>query len=215
MAHDPEVLLHALLGRQALGVPAGNVGAVEATQSPVLHGDVFEDLVQRLTEVDVTVGVRGAIVQDIGGRPLAQLAHAGVDVHVLPLREDLRLALWEVAAHRELGSEQVECVLVVHPLISSRRMGRGGVVKESPRRDTKRAGLRDHAIRPDDAGMDARNCRGTLSHQRASFNLAAPVSAIAAFLTDCGLRGALRWASSTDAGIRTEMRKVAPRIDRV
>ena len=47
------------------------------------------------------------------GRPLRGGAQAGPQVHLLPAGEDLRLALRQVAAHREGGLRQEDGVAVV------------------------------------------------------------------------------------------------------
>ncbi len=60
-----------VLDRQAVAVPARHVGRVEAGQRLRADDDVLEDLVDRVADVDVAVGVGRAVVQDeTCGRPL-------------------------------------------------------------------------------------------------------------------------------------------------
>ena len=53
-----------VLDRQAVAVPAGHVGRVEARHRLGLDHDVLQDLVDRVADVDVAVGVGRAVVQD-------------------------------------------------------------------------------------------------------------------------------------------------------
>src|SRR5689334_1839926 len=59
-----ELLVDLLLDRQAVAVPAGNVGRVEAHHRAAAHDAVLEDLVHRRAEVDVPVRVRRTVVED-------------------------------------------------------------------------------------------------------------------------------------------------------
>ena len=63
----PELLLDLMLDGLAVAVPAWNVGCVEAAHRLVLHDEVFEYLVVRRTHVDMTVGVRRAVVEQKHG----------------------------------------------------------------------------------------------------------------------------------------------------
>ncbi len=59
-----EFLVDLVFDRQAVAVPPGNVGAVKAEHRPRLDDDVLEDLVERGSHVDRTIGVGGAVVED-------------------------------------------------------------------------------------------------------------------------------------------------------
>jgi hypothetical protein len=61
-------LLDGVLDRQAVAVPARCVERVEAFQLAALDDHVLEDLVDRVADVDLAVGVRRAVVQDELGR---------------------------------------------------------------------------------------------------------------------------------------------------
>ena len=109
-----------VLNRQAVAIPAWHVGRIEAGQRLRFDNDVLEDLVDRMANVDVAVGVGWAIVQDelwpagcLGANLLIQLA-------LLPLGKHARFALGQIAAHRKAGIRQVEGILVVsHVLVLS------------------------------------------------------------------------------------------------
>ncbi|KAG0771844.1 hypothetical protein G6F22_016155 [Rhizopus arrhizus] len=107
------LLLDRDLDRQAVAVPARHVGCIEAGQVARLDDDVLQDLVDRMAEVDAAVGVRRAVVQHeqrAAGGVVAQLL---VEPLRFPLRQNARLALGQVAAHREFGGWQVQGGLVV------------------------------------------------------------------------------------------------------
>ncbi len=77
--------LDLVLDGQAVAVPAGHVGCIEARQVLGLDDDVLENLVDGVTDMDAAVGIGRAIVQDEQGRPRTGFAQALVQVHVLPL----------------------------------------------------------------------------------------------------------------------------------
>ena len=107
------LLLDRDLDRQAVAVPARHVGRVVAVQVARLDDDVLEDLVDRMAQVDLAVGVRRAVVQHEQRPPLGVLAKLRVDALLFPARQDARLALGQVAAHREFRCRQVEGSFVV------------------------------------------------------------------------------------------------------
>ncbi len=103
-----EFLLDRVLDRQAVAIPARRVLRVVAHQLTGLDDHVLQDLVDGVTHVDLAVGVRRPIVQHE-----QRLAHAGgaqalVAAFLVPLLNPARLALGQVAAHRERGVGEVE-----------------------------------------------------------------------------------------------------------
>ncbi len=107
-----QLLLHLQLDRQAVAVPARHIGRVEARQGLALDDDVLEHLVDRVADVDVAVGIGRAVMQHELRPPGAGLADAAVQALLLPAGECVRLALRQVAAHREPGVRQIEGGLV-------------------------------------------------------------------------------------------------------
>ncbi|MNS41262.1 hypothetical protein D3C72_736110 [compost metagenome] len=103
-----ELLFDGVLDRQAVAVPAGHVQRVEAFELARLGDHVLQDLVHRVTHVDLAVGVRRAVVQDELGRAVAGVAQAVVAAFVVPFLDPARFALGQVAAHREGGVGQVQ-----------------------------------------------------------------------------------------------------------
>src|SRR5437899_11178680 len=91
----PDLPLDLELDRQPVAVPPRHVGREAAAHRAVLHDDVLQDLVERVADVDVTVGVRRPIVQDEAGTTGVGLEQLVVESHPGPAPEDLRLALGE------------------------------------------------------------------------------------------------------------------------
>ena len=109
-----QLLLDLELDRQPVAVPAGLVGRAEPSHALVLRDDVLEDLVERVADVDVAVRVGRAVMEQELRGVAPVLEHALVQPLLLPAPKRLRLPLGQVGPHRELGSRQVQGVLVVH-----------------------------------------------------------------------------------------------------
>ncbi|MNZ73879.1 hypothetical protein D3C78_923070 [compost metagenome] len=105
--------LDLVLDRQAVAVPARHVGGVVAGEGLGADDDVLENLVDRVADVDVAVGVGRAVVED-ELRPLgAELAQLAVQVDAVPVLEHFRLALRQPGLHRECRVRQVQGRFVV------------------------------------------------------------------------------------------------------
>eukprot|EP00968_Pinguiococcus_pyrenoidosus_P022263 scaffold3100_cov248-Pinguiococcus_pyrenoidosus.AAC.18 len=104
-------LQHLELDRQAVAVPPGDVADLAALQGVELVDDVLQNLVQRVADVQVAVGVGRAIMQREGlsRRLLPQLL---VDALLLPIRLDLRLSLDGVRALAKARLRQNHRILV-------------------------------------------------------------------------------------------------------
>ena len=106
-----ELALDAKLDRQTVTIVARDVRRVVARHRARLDDEVLQDLVERRSEVDLAVRVRGAIVQDEFRRAFTALRDLPVEVHGLPPGEPLRLGRREVGLHREVGPRQIDGVL--------------------------------------------------------------------------------------------------------
>ncbi|MET3160875.1 hypothetical protein ABIF34_007900 [Bradyrhizobium japonicum] len=107
------LLLDLPFDRQAVAVPAGHVVGVEAEHLLALGHDVLENLVQRVADMDVAVGVGRAVMQHEFGAALGFLAQPVVEADVVPVFQDLRLALRQAGAHREFGLRQEQGFRIV------------------------------------------------------------------------------------------------------
>ena len=104
--------LHHVLDGLAVAVPTGHVRREIAALSMAFIHEVLQHLVEGVADVDGAVGVRRAVVQHKGLAVLVLLENLLVDVLRLPLLESLRLALREVASHREIRLREIHGVLV-------------------------------------------------------------------------------------------------------
>ena len=115
-------LLDLPLDRQTVTVPARHVIGIEAEHLLAARHHVLQDLVDRVPDMDVAVGIRRAVMQDEFHAALRRLAHLLVETLLLPARQQLRLALRQPGAHRKIRLRQEQCLGIV-----ALRLGHGGV----------------------------------------------------------------------------------------
>ena len=93
---------------EAVAVPAGDVGGVEAGHGLGFDDEVLDALIERVAEVDGTVSVGRSVVEDVLGLAFAGFADLAVEVLVEPALETGGLVLREIGLHGEGGLRQVE-----------------------------------------------------------------------------------------------------------
>src|SRR5450830_1305308 len=113
------------LDRHAVAIPARYIRRIETGQRARLDDHVFQDLVDGMAQVDVTVGIRWAVVQDEFWTASGSLAHALINFLVLPLLYPHWLALGHVAAHRKRRFRHIDRVFAFRLLVL---LGRGWLV---------------------------------------------------------------------------------------
>jgi len=106
-----QVLEHLVLDRKAVTVPARDVGRIVARHGLKFDNDVLEDLVQRVADMNVAVGVGRAVVQD---KPFVSSAVSdrAVQAGRLPARELRGFLLCEVGLHGEASRGEIQRVPV-------------------------------------------------------------------------------------------------------
>jgi hypothetical protein len=107
------LLLDLPFDRQAVAVPARHVIGVEAEHLLALGHDVLQDLVERVPNMDVAVGVGRAVMQHEFGAALGFPAELVVEADLVPVVQDFGLALGQAGAHREFRLRQVEGLGIV------------------------------------------------------------------------------------------------------
>ncbi len=75
------------LDGQAMAVPAGDVGGVVTLHCLEPYDKIFQQFIECVTQVNITVGIRGAIMQDVGRPAGAGSADAVIDAGFLPMFE--------------------------------------------------------------------------------------------------------------------------------
>ena len=121
------LLLDLPFDRQAVAVPARHVVTVEAEHLLALGDDVLEDLVERVPDMDVAIGVGRAVMQHEFRLALRLLAQGAVEVDLLPAFQQLRLGLRQAGAHRKLGLRQEQRAGIIVG-VGLRGVGFGGLV---------------------------------------------------------------------------------------
>ena len=96
-------LLDLPFDRKAVAVPARHIVRVEAEHPLRADHQILQDLVERVPDMDVAVGIGRAIVQHEAGTAFLDLTQALVEFGFLPPLEELRLTLGQTRAHREIG----------------------------------------------------------------------------------------------------------------
>ena len=86
---------------EAVAVPAGDVGGVEAGHGFGLDDEVLDALVEGVAEVDGSVGVGRAVVEDVFGGSGAGGADLGIQVLLLPCGQAFGLVLRQIGLHGE------------------------------------------------------------------------------------------------------------------
>jgi hypothetical protein len=125
------LLLDLPLDRQAVAVPPGHVWRVLAHQALGADHHVLEDVVERVADVDIAVGIGRAVVEDELLGASAGLAQLLVEAFVLPARQDAGFLLGKAGLHGKIGLREEDSVSVVALLGHDRRAlaGRGDSCK--------------------------------------------------------------------------------------
>ncbi len=106
-------LLDRVLDRQAVAVPTRRVARVEAGELARLDDHVLQDLVGGVADVELAIGVRGAVVQNEAWPAVARVAQSLIGAFVAPLLHPTGFATGQVAAHRERRVGEVQRRAVV------------------------------------------------------------------------------------------------------
>ena len=107
------LLLNFPLDGQAVAIPTGHIRRVFAKQSLRADDHVFEDMVERMANMHVAIGVWRAIMQDELFAPTAAIAQFRVEILLLPACENARLLLRKASLHRKVCFGQEDAVAIV------------------------------------------------------------------------------------------------------
>ena len=103
-----ELLIDFDFDGEAMAVPAGDEGGVEAGHGFGFDDEVLDALVEGVAEMDGSVGVGWAVVEDVPGGSGAGGADLAVEVFALPGGEAGGLVGGQIRLHGEGGLGQVE-----------------------------------------------------------------------------------------------------------
>src|SRR5690606_26222411 len=110
-----EFFLDIVLDRQAVTIPAGHIRRIKTTQGFAFNNNVFENFVNRMTNMNITVGVGRAVVQNKLLASGTGCAYLLIESLCLPLFEHAWLALGKIRFHGEVGVRQIQgCFVISH-----------------------------------------------------------------------------------------------------
>ena len=109
-----DFFLDRMLDGQAVTIPARHIGRIVTAESPGFDDDVLENLVDRMADVDVAVGIGRSVMQNIFRPAAPLLAQLAVEIDFLPMLQDLRLARCKAGLHGEIRLREIQRVLIVN-----------------------------------------------------------------------------------------------------
>ena len=101
--------------RQTVAVPARDIACVASHHLLAAYNHILQDLVQRVPDMQMPVGIGGAVMQREGLAPLF-FAQTVVNPDFGPAFQPFRFTFGQTCAHREIGFWQVQCIFVVRRL---------------------------------------------------------------------------------------------------
>ena len=111
-----ETAIDLQLDRQAVAIPARQVGRVEPGHRSTANHDVLEDLVEAGPQVEMAVCVGRTIVKDEALLSATGLPDLGVEALLLPRLQAQRLLLRQAGLHLEGRLREVQCRLQIDRL---------------------------------------------------------------------------------------------------
>ncbi len=113
--------------RQAVAIPARHVVRVVAEHLLRAGDQIFQDLVERMADMDIAIGIGRPVVQDEFRPAGGSLAQQAVEVDLGPTRQDLRLLFGQAGAHRKIRQRQIERFRVIRGLLFGDLLIRRGI----------------------------------------------------------------------------------------
>ena len=108
-----KLLLNSVFYRQTVAIPTGDIPCVEPFKLTLLDDHVLKYFVYGMAHVDLTIGVRWAVVQDELWSIRPRIAKRFIYAFFVPVLGPAGLSLWQVAAHRERGLWQIKGAAVI------------------------------------------------------------------------------------------------------
>ncbi len=100
---------------QAVAIPTRDIAGIATHHLVRPHDHVFDGLVQRVTDVQMPVGIGRTVVQGerLACLNLGLVAQAIIDTDLFPTRQPLRLTLGQARPHGKVGLGQVQRGFIV------------------------------------------------------------------------------------------------------
>ena len=101
------------LNGQTVGIIARNIGSTVARHVLFTDDDILDDLVQGSTHMDITVGIRRAIMQNKARQIRVMFDHFFVDVVFLPILQHFGFLFRQPGTHFKGGSHLMDGIIVI------------------------------------------------------------------------------------------------------
>jgi len=102
------LLLDLPLDRQAVTIPARHIVGIKTAHLERARDDVFQDLVERMADMDIAIGVRRAIVKHVKRAASRTFTQFFIKLHLLPALDQQRLFVRQASAHRKIRLRQIK-----------------------------------------------------------------------------------------------------------
>src|SRR5690606_11102838 len=96
-----------------------NIGGIKARQGFTLDDDVLENFIDSMANVNISIGVGRAIMQDEFWATMASGANFFIKLFFMPCFEHPRLPFSKITAHRKGRVGQIECLFIIGHGVSS------------------------------------------------------------------------------------------------
>ena len=93
-------------------VPTRHIGGIKTHLRTRLQNHIFQDLVDRMADMDITIGIGRAIVEDKLGLVGPLLPHLAIEVDLLPFFQEIGFSIGKICLHREAGFGEVKGLFV-------------------------------------------------------------------------------------------------------
>ena len=88
-------------------VPTRNVGCIKATECARFNDDIFQCFINRMSEMNITIGIGRTIMQNKLFTSSASRSNLLIEIFIMPFFENTRLSLGEIGAHWKCRVRQI------------------------------------------------------------------------------------------------------------
>ena len=107
------LFFHIEFDGQTMTIPAWHIRRIKAAEGFGFNNDVFQHLVHRMADMNITISVGWAIVQDKFFPTFTLRAQLLIQTCCFPFLQHIRLAFGQISTHGKIGLRQVQGRLVV------------------------------------------------------------------------------------------------------
>ena len=97
-----------------MAIPTGDVRRVESSHGLRFQNEIFQNFIEGMTQVDISVCVRRSIMKDVLGTTGARSTNLPIKVFGLPSRERFGLGLGKIGLHAEVRAREIQRLFQIH-----------------------------------------------------------------------------------------------------